>query len=135
MNIEPRFIVICREAFLTACSNNLNLIGIFTQVNADRFPFPFSHFALVANMDIDTAGAYTIHVNATDPHGQSFARMDMPVTTTAGNWQVIVNFDHVQFSLPGQYAFHVALDETHIGTRVIDVKPVVKSPPRTANIA
>ena len=135
MTITTRFIIICREAFLTAGSNNLNLIGIFTQINADKFPFAYPHFAVVVNFDIDTPGEHTLAADVMDPAGKQVAHTELPVRTNAGNWQVIANFEQMKFMLPGAYTFNLALDGHALGTRTLSVAPVLTPGRHTANIA
>lgn len=135
MHITPRFIVICHEAFLTAGSNNLNLINVFTQINADKFPFVSSHFALVVSVDIDTGGNHVLHTQVLDPTGAQVARMEMPVTTQQGNWQVIANFERLQFAVPGMYTFRVSLDGIALGERQLAVRPLMSASNRKPNIA
>jgi len=119
----PKFIILCREAFLEAGTNNLNLIRIFSSVAADRFPYPMPPFALVVNFDITEAGTHTLHTELTGPEGQRVAQTDLPVKTNTGNWQVIANFEHLQFPVPGVYTFRIALDGEPLGTAALTVTP------------
>ena len=135
MNIKPQFIIICREAFLQAGSNNLNLIGIFTQINADKFPFPFPRFSVVVNFDIDVAGDHSLRTDVIDPAGKAVAHTELPVKTNPGNWQVIANFEQMQFAVPGSYTFHLALDGQPLGTRTLDVRPMLSPKQRPPNLA
>lgn len=125
MNIRAHFIIMCREAFLAAGTNNLNLIGIFTQINADKFPFMYPRFALVVNFDIDTAGNHVLRTDVMDPSGKAIACTELPVTTNTGNWQVIANFEQMQFIAPGTYSFLLSLDGVSLGARTLEVKPML----------
>jgi hypothetical protein len=135
MNITPHFIIICREAFLQAGNNNLNLIGIFTQLNADKLPFQFPHFAVVVNFDIDTAGDHVLKTDVVDPSGKRVAHSELPVRTNAGNWQVIANFEQMKFPVPGRYSFRLTLDDVPLGERSLDVKPTLTRASQKAAIA
>jgi hypothetical protein len=125
MNIKPQFIIICREAFLQAGNNNLNLIGIFTQLNADKLPFVFPRFSVVVNFDIDVAGDHVLRTNVIDPAGKQIAHTELPVRTTEGNWQVIANFEQMQFTSFGAYSFVLSLDGVSVGTRALELKPML----------
>lgn len=125
MEIQPYFIIMCREAFLAAGTNNLNLINVFTQINADKFPFMYPRFALVVNFDIDTGGNHLLRTDVMDPAGKQIARTELPVTTHAGNWQVIANFEQMQFAAPGTYSFLLSLDGVSLGSRTLEVKPLL----------
>ena len=135
MNIKPHFIIICREAFLQAGNNNLNLIGIFSQLNADKLPFQYPHFAVVVNFDIDTAGDHVLKTDVFDPAGKPVAHSELPVRTNAGNWQVIANFEQMKFNAPGTYTFRLVLDDTPLGERTLEVKPVIARASQKAAIA
>ncbi len=125
MNIQPHFIIMCREAFLSAGTNNLNLINVFTQINADKFPFMYPRFALVVNFDIDTGGSHVLRTDVMDPTGTQIAHTELPVSTNSGNWQVIANFEQMQFSAPGTYSFLLSLDGISLGARTLEVKPML----------
>ncbi len=133
--IKPHFIVLCEQAFLSAGSNNLNLIGMFTQINADKFPFTYPRFALVVNFDAAVAGQHVLRTVLTDPAGTAIANTDLPVAVMPGNMQVIANFENMRFGLPGQYTFTAHLDGQLIGQRSLQVRPVL--PPKSVkpNIA
>lgn len=126
MIIKPHFIILCREAFLQQGSNNLNLIGIFTQLNADKMPFQFARFAVVVNFDIDVAGDHTLHTEVVDPSGKQIARTNLPIKTNVGNWQVIAQFEQMQFATAGTYTFRILIDDILLGERTLSV--VLKMP-------
>ena len=77
--------------------------------------------------DIDTGGYgpwaiddYTILTAVWKrPDGTYFA-----LITHAGNWQVIANFEQMQFSAPGTYSFLLSLDGVSLGSRTLEVKPI-----------
>ena len=123
MNSKTHFIIICREAFLEAGTNNLNLIRIFSQVHADRFPFVLPSFALVVNFDVDEAGSHTLRTVVSGPDGTEVANTELPVRTNSGNWQVIANFEHLRAPLPGTYSFQLTLDTRPLGSRTLLVNP------------
>lgn len=135
MSITTRFILVCREAFLTAGTNNLNLIGIFTQINAEQFPFAYPHFALVVNFDVDGSGEHRLEADIVGPTGARVAHSDLPVVAHSGNMQVIANFEHMQFAAPGTYTFRVSIDGALLGERSLDVKPVIAPGPQQNNLA
>lgn len=121
--MKTHFIIICREAFLEAGTNNLNLIRIFSAVQADRFPFILPSFALVVNFDVPEAGQHTLRTTVTGPDGKEVATTELPVRTNAGNWQVIANFERLQAPLPGTYTFHLMLDTLPLGSKTLTVHP------------
>lgn len=135
MTIKTHFIIICREAFLQAGNNNLNLIGIFSQLNADKLPFVYPHFAVVVNFDIDAPGDHVFRTDVLDPSGKQAAHSELPVRTNAGNWQVIANFEQMKFASPGPYTFRLTIDGEALGERVLEVKPTVARAVRKAALA
>jgi hypothetical protein len=123
MKVKPHFIIVCREAFLEAGTNNLNLIRIFTQAHANAFPFALPAFALVVNFDIDTAGPHVVRTEVLGPDGTRIAGTDLPITTNVGNWQVIANFEQLKAPTPGAYTFQLTLDDQPLGEKVLNVIP------------
>ena len=124
MNITTRYIVICERATTTAGTNNLNLINIFTQLHPVSFPYTHPQFALAVNFDIAEAGSHLLHVHILGPNGDQMAQSDFPVTTNAGNWQVVANYEHLLFAAPGTYTFSLKMDDVALGDRTLLVMPV-----------
>jgi hypothetical protein len=132
--MSSRFIIICERAFTASGTNNLNLINIFTQVNAAKFPFIHPQFALVVNFDVPSSGKHTLRTSVHGPDDKQVAHSELPVQTNKGNWQVIANFEQFRFAAPGPYTFRLFLDEEPLGERTLEVKPVVTTP-TTKNLA
>ncbi len=126
MTITPHFILICEQAFLTAGTNNLNCIGIFTTIHAEKFPLTYQHFALVANFSTDTLGNHTLATRATDENGTELFSSKLDVQINTDPFQVIANFENLTFPKPGTFTFTVSLDGKDIGSRIIIVQPVVR---------
>ncbi|HXK36949.1 MAG TPA: hypothetical protein VJ553_05190 [Candidatus Paceibacterota bacterium] len=124
MSITSRFIVICERAFTAAGTNNLSLINIFTQINANQFPFVHPQFAVVVNFDTTETGAHTLRIRVTGPDRNQVAQSDLPVTTHANNWQVIANYEHFTFAAPGTYTFAVEMEGVALGERSLQVVKV-----------
>lgn len=125
MEIKPNFIIICEKAFLTAGTNNLNLIGIFTQINTDVFPAKYPHFALVTNFDIETVGDHVLEAKIVDPNGTPVAQAQMPIKITASPFQIITNFENLSFPAPGLYSLELSVDGNSVGSRILQVVPVL----------
>ena len=125
MTIKTNFIVTCDSAFLSAGSNNLNLIGIFGIISGAKFPLTHPRFALVANFDIDQLGSHTLKTQITDQDGKEIAKAELGVDITTNNFQFISNFENLTFPAPGRYEIKVALDGTPLGSRTIEARPLV----------
>ncbi len=123
MTVVPQFIIVCREAFLQEGTNNLNLIGIFTHLNAAALPFVYPRFAIVVNFDIDVSGEHILQADIRDPNNVLVTHAELPVRTTSGNWQIIANFEQVKFTAYGAYSFHASLDGVALGSRRIQLQP------------
>ena len=134
MHITPHFIITCQQAFLTAGTNNLNLIGIFSAINTENLPFSYPRFALVANMDVDTAGDHTLTTKVFSPDGRELAKTSLPVKVSGTNFQVIANFENMKFDTPGTYELRVDLDGEPVGSRKLTINLVVR-PKGTQNVA
>ena len=135
MNIKTNFLLTCQNAFLSAGTNNLNLINIFTNINADKFPFVYGRFALVANIDVDTPGQHTLNTVVSGPDGKVLAKTALPVKVNGPNFQVIANFENMHFSAPGTYELKVDVDGVPVGTKALKVNMVVNPKNQTKNVA
>jgi hypothetical protein len=133
MKITPNFLITCQNAFLAAGTNNLNLINIFSAINADKFPFMYPRFALVVNMDIDKPGDHTLNTKVVTPDGRELAKTALPVKVSGTNFQVIANFEGMRFEAPGTYELKVDLDGMVVGSRKLQVNMVVAS--KAPNVA
>ncbi len=122
--MKTNFILICDQAFLTAGSNNLNLIGIFTQINSQQFPVRYPHFALVVNFDATSMGAHTLNTKIIDPNGVQLAQASAPIDIKSSPFQIITNFENLTFNTPGTYEIKIALDSTDIGSQKLELLPI-----------
>ena len=132
MTVKTNFIVTCDSAFLSAGSNNLNLIGIFGIISGAKFPLTHPRFALVANFDIDQLGSHALKTQIIDQNGKETAKAEISVDITTNNFQFISNFENLSFPAPGRYEIKVMLDGTPLGSRTIEVRPLV---PQKTNYA
>ena len=135
MNIKTNFVLTCQNAFLSAGTNNLNLINIFTNINADKFPFVYGRFALVVNMDIDEQGDHTLNTVIVAPDGSELAKTALPVKVGGPNFQVIANFENMRFASPGTYRLKLDVDGTPAGEKELRVNLVVRPKSDSGNVA
>lgn len=126
MNIKTNFIIVCDQAFLTAGTNNLNVIGIFTAMHAEQFPLTYRRFALVVNFDTDALGVHTLQTRIVNGEGSELIRSEIEVNITSSPFQVIANFENFTFPAPGTFDILVSLDDHELGSRSLVVNPVVK---------
>ncbi len=125
MNIKPNFIIACDQAFLTAGTNNLNLIGIFTTIHAEQFPFTYRRFALVINFDSDTLGMHSLETRIVDETGKELIKSELKINISSSPFQVIANFENFTFPIPGKYEIKISLEGKEIGSRILTVNPIV----------
>ena len=126
MEIKNNFIVTCEYAFLSAGTNNLNLIGVFTAINADRFPFVHRKFDLVTNFDMDAPGPHTLHTLVLDGEDVELLTSKVNIQVNSTTYQVITHFENLSFPKPGKYELRVAIDDIYVGSRFLIVNPVVQ---------
>jgi hypothetical protein len=132
MKIKSNFIIVCDQAFLTAGTNNLNLIGIFTSMHAEQFPFTYRRFALVINFDTDSLNMHTLETKIVDGDGKELVRSELQINVTSSPFQVIANFENFVFPAPGTYEIKVSLGGQEVGSRIVTVNPAVKTQPHIA---
>ena len=87
------------------------------------------------NFDTESVNQHILQTDILDPNGKQVAHTELPVAVTAGNMQVIANFENMQFVVPGQYSINVMLDGQPLGQRSIQIRPVLSHPAEKANIA
>ncbi|MBX4211400.1 MAG: hypothetical protein KW806_01205 [Candidatus Yanofskybacteria bacterium] len=125
MEVRSNFILTCEQSFLTANTNNLNLIGIFTNINAEQFPLVYRRFDLVINFDIDTPGMHALKTLVTDQEGIDIVQSDVGVNVSSNTFQVITHFENLTFAKPGKYELKVYIDNEYLGSRFLTVNPIV----------
>ena len=126
MTIKSNFILTCEQAFLTAGSNNLNLIGVFNNITSDRFPFTYPRFDLVVNFDVDTLGTHTLETRITDHDNQEIVRSTLATKVTTNNFQVIAHFENLSFAKPGRYHVNLTIDGVFAGQQTLTVTHAIK---------
>jgi len=135
MKTTTHFILTCERAFLTASTNNLNIINIFSVLNTQKFPFSFPQFALVVNFDVDEPGAHTLETRIIGPDKGMLATSRFPLQSSGENLQVIANFENLRFSAPGIHTLDVFLDGQPLGSRQLKVNAVVNPRASGTNFA
>ena len=125
MIAKSNFILTCEQAFLTANTNNLNLIGIFTNINAEQFPLVYRRFDLIVNFDIDTPGMHGLKTVMTNQEGNDVVQSEVGINVSSNTFQVITHFENLTFAKPGKYELKVYIDSQHIGSRFLTVNPMI----------
>lgn len=114
------FLHICNDAFITEGSKALNVIGIFDQVHAQKFPALIPSFATVAHI---TAMEGTHKLALIIKHeGQSVA--EVASEFSGSNHQWISHYAGMSFAVPGEYLFEIRVDDELIGTKRLNIKQV-----------
>lgn len=126
MELKTNFIIACDQAFLAVGSNNLNLIGIFSTIHAEQFPFTYPRFSLVTNFDTDATGMHRMSTQVLSAEGKQLIETHIDINITSPNFQVIAHFENLAFPAPGRYELRVTLDDHIVGSRFLHLSQLAK---------
>ncbi|MCW1892613.1 MAG: hypothetical protein KIH65_005275 [Candidatus Uhrbacteria bacterium] len=117
---QLNFFHICGDAFLTEGSRALNVIGIFDQVHAQKFPALIPSFATVAHVTA-MEGVHKLKL-IIKHEGNSVA--EIASEFTGSNHQWISHYAGMSFPVAGEYLFEIRVDDELIGTKRLEIKQV-----------
>lgn len=126
MEIKTNFIIACDQAFLAAGTNNLNLVGIFSTINADKVPLTYPRFSLVTNFDTDATGMHRMTTQVVGPNDQQIVETHIDINVTSPNFQIIAHFENLSFPVVGKYDLRVTLDGQLVGSRALHIASLSK---------
>lgn len=104
-------------AFITAESGNLNIIGIFENISAQKFPAIHPRFSIVAEVETDE-GLHTISLSVKRGE-KEMGRMEKTFPGKRHRW--IHNFVGYSFEEEGEYKFEIYVDKSLLGSKTISV--------------
>ncbi len=111
------FALICDEAFLTAGSQKLNVIGIFSKIFTIKLPAMHPKLAVVANFDCgEEPQKYEAEVQMVKEKEETKilvsakSNFKTPPNKSEATFQIMVNFQTIPFESHGKYYFKVLLN-------------------------
>ncbi len=126
MKIKYSFI---SEAANVSQSGNLNVLGIFQNINATSFPTKFTKMVYVACIEFhrSESGNHKFKLNFIDDDGKQVIPVvegDLYVSEDSNYSNLLLSFENIQFNSPGTYAMDLLIDNHHISTDIINVYKV-----------
>ncbi|MCH8275710.1 MAG: hypothetical protein IH851_13075 [Armatimonadetes bacterium] len=114
--MKLKFAHICDSTILSK-ENKLSVIGIFSEINAQRFPMVHGHFdlALCLEFEEEDAGKQeTVEICLRDPEAKPLrtvnGKINVPPQITPGQKvQLVLAFDLVTFTSPGMHQMDVSI--------------------------
>lgn len=114
------FLHICNDAFLTAGSNSLNVIGIFDRVNAQQLPVTIPKFTVATGIDaMDGPHELSLTIKK---EGDALA--SMKAGYVGPNHQHVHHFVNLTFKEAGEYLFELFVDGEILGTKRLMVRTI-----------
>lgn len=112
-------IYVCENAFLSEGSKNLNLIGIFENINLSSFPGKFPLFFLAVYIYFEENKEHQIEIKLiSEDKKESIAKY----TVNGNKVQIIHKFINYEFTKTGNYEFQIFSNNKNIGSTIINLR-------------
>jgi hypothetical protein len=123
--MNPKYTFVC-EAANVAQGGNLNVLGIFQNINAENFPVTFAKMIYVASIEFHRSetGNHRFKVNFIDADGKSIIPpLDGEFFVYENNLSanLLLGIEGIVFPKPGTYAIDLTIDHQHMATDNIQV--------------
>ena len=123
--------MLCKYSFVCDAANisqtgNLNVLGIFRNISAVKFPCQHPRFTYVANMEFHRSelGKHSFRINFIDDDGNDvISPLNGEIEVNAANRSanILVELANIQFPKAGVYEIDLTLDNQHVTTESINV--------------
>ncbi len=124
----------CRYSFVCDAANisqtgNLNVLGIFRNINAAKFPCQYPRFTYVANIEFhrSESGKHLFRINFIDDDGKDVISPltgEIEVSSSNRSANILVELANIQFPKAGVYEIDLTLDNQHVTTESINILQV-----------
>ncbi len=86
--LKVNFFHVCETAIIENQTGNMSIIGIFTNINAQKFPALHPQMTLVANFEADKPGPYDVELVFLDEVGEILKTQNKIIigNNLKGNW-------------------------------------------------
>lgn len=126
--MKAKYSFVC-EAANIAQSGNLNVLGIFTNINAAHVPCVYPKFAYVANIEFhrSESGKHSFKLSFINDDGKDIIQPisgHMDVAQNQGlpsSANLLVELANITFPTAGAYEIDLTIDNQHICTETIHV--------------
>lgn len=115
-------LAVVADAANVSQEGKLNVLGVFDTIWAREFPFRHSAMVFVLRLraDFTEQGGHAMEVRLLDADGGQIFKAEGPVKVPKGapgrpaRPHVILTLNAISFPRPGDYAFEVTLDGSHL---------------------
>lgn len=114
------FIHFADEAFTSAETGKLNIIGVFDQINAPVFPARHGKFCVVINIEA-SPGKHSLEFDFTHA-GKKLMGMKGEAVSQTPHLQFINSVADFTFPEPGIYSVEVRVDGELVGKKSVELK-------------
>lgn len=130
--MNPKYTFICEGANISQ-NGNLNVLSIFQNINAEKFPFTFAKMIYVASIQFHRAetGTHYFKVNFIDIDGKLIIPpLEGEFTVSEKNLfaNLLLGIEGIVFPGPGTYAIDLTIDHQHLASDNIQVNQVKNNP-------
>lgn len=128
-NVKLNFVHICDYASFSE-GRKLNILGIFKNINAVKFPVIHPQMFIVVNITVNTAGAYkeVIKFIREEDDVEIIKPLEFNITANKGNSEfgVFGQINSVKFDKDGIYKFKVYVNDNLIQEIPLIVNKIIK---------
>lgn len=123
--------MLCKYSFVCDAANisqtgNLNVLGIFRNINTAKFPCQHPRFTYVANIEFHRSelGKHLFRINFIDDDGNDIISPlsgEIEVNAINRSANILVELANIQFPKAGVYEIDLTLDNQHVATESINI--------------
>lgn len=126
-----KYSFVCDSANISL-QGNLNALGIFSTINAPKYPVTYGRFFYVANIVFhrSEAGPHKFKLSFVDADGRDIiqpAEGDMNVTPQTLSSNLLLELNGITFPNPGAYQIDLTVDTIYLGSETINLALVERT--------
>jgi hypothetical protein len=123
--MKLKYSFVCDSANISL-QGNLNALGIFSTINAPKYPVTYGRFFYVANIVFhrSEAGPHKFKLSFVNDDGRDIispVEGDMNVTIQALSNNLMLDLNGITFPSPGIYQIDLSVDNIYLGSETINV--------------
>lgn len=124
--MKIKYSFICEAANISN-SGNLNVLGIFENLNAPNFPVKIPMMFYVVHIEFHRSeiGQHIFKVNFIDSDGKSIIpQLEGQIAVNEGSLSsnIIIALEGIMLNVPDTYAIDLTVDNNHLATDTLNVR-------------
>ena len=126
--MKVKYSFVCDAANVTK-SGNLNVLGIFKEINTTKFPVKCAKFSYVSQIEFHRSetGKHNFKLNFINEDGKEIIPSLNGVIAVGDNSyysNLLINLENITFPVEGVYAIDLTVNNQHLATDLITLKLV-----------